>query len=48
MRKIRVFCYYSNATDTDSSDDETVIEKKPKRFLREIILPIVELKRQPD
>ncbi|XP_027171831.1 ethylene-responsive transcription factor ERF118-like [Coffea eugenioides] len=47
VRKIRVFCYDSDATDTDSSDDERMIEKRPKRFLREIILPIVELIRQP-
>ncbi|XP_027096970.2 ethylene-responsive transcription factor ERF118-like [Coffea arabica] len=47
VRKIRVFCDDPDATDTDSSDDERVIEKKPKRFLREIILPIVELKSQP-
>ena len=47
VRKIRVFCYDSDATDTDSSADESMIEKRPKRFLREIILPIVELIRQP-
>lgn len=47
VRKIRVFCNDPDATDTDSSDDERVIDKKPKRFLREIVLPIVELKSQP-
>ncbi|KAL3510797.1 hypothetical protein ACH5RR_030198 [Cinchona calisaya] len=48
VRKIRIFCNDPDATDSDSSDDEMVIDRKPKMFLREIILPIWELKSQPN
>lgn len=39
MRKIRIVCDDPDATD--SSDDERVDVSKPKRFVREILLPIV-------
>lgn len=39
MRKIRIVCNDPDATD--SSDDEGVDVSKPKRFVREINLPIV-------
>ncbi|MCE3216366.1 hypothetical protein HAX54_006268 [Datura stramonium] len=38
MRKIRIVCDDPDATD--SSDDEGVNDQKPKRFVREIYLPI--------
>ncbi|KAJ8548312.1 hypothetical protein K7X08_030781 [Anisodus acutangulus] len=38
MRKIRIVCYDPDATD--SSDDEGVDISKPKRFVREINIPI--------
>lgn len=39
MRKIRIVCYDPEATD--SSDDEGIVDKsKPKRFVREINLPM--------
>lgn len=38
MRKIRIVCYDPEATD--SSDDEGVNDQKPKRFVREINIPI--------
>lgn len=38
MRKIRIVCYDPEATD--SSDDEGVNDLKPKRFVREINIPI--------
>ncbi|KAL3501707.1 hypothetical protein ACH5RR_036156 [Cinchona calisaya] len=47
VRKIRVFCDDPDATDSDSSDDEGMNDRKPKRFLREILVPIMELKSQP-
>ncbi|KAF3649384.1 putative alpha-xylosidase 1-like [Capsicum annuum] len=41
VRKIRIVCNDPDATD--SSDDERVdVSKKPKRFVREIVLPIVD------
>ncbi|XP_055809701.1 ethylene-responsive transcription factor ERF118 [Solanum dulcamara] len=39
MRKIRIVCYDPEATD--SSDDEGVDVSEPKRFVREINIPIV-------
>ena len=42
-RKIRIFSNNPNAIDIEWKGDW----KKPKRFLKEIILPTVELKSQP-
>ncbi|CAI9096220.1 OLC1v1032308C1 [Oldenlandia corymbosa var. corymbosa] len=46
MRKIRVFCNDPDATD-DSSDEEEMSAKKPKRFVREIFVPVLDLKNGP-
>lgn len=49
MRKIRIVCDDPEATD--SSDDEGVDVSKPKRFVREIYLPVVNsftLKKVPE
>ncbi|XP_004238935.1 ethylene-responsive transcription factor ERF118 [Solanum lycopersicum] len=49
MRKIRIVCDDPEATD--SSDDEGVDVSKPKRFVREIYLPVVSsftLKKVPE